>query len=494
MKRSNLKRSALLALACTSLLGGAALADDGEDLARDFGATVERLQSALSETLYGFKAPLPASAGPTTGAVRTTTQPAWAQALVARGLKVEYLTRNAADATDMMAFYPAANPTHLITCVEGGRTVINSATGKLNPSIQSISLANGEVKTLVRGMTSCDGIRTTPWGTVLATEEASDGGAYELLNPLSLADVTIVNRATGQTSAPDRVIRRLALPTMAWEGIAVLANGVVYAGDELRPGTGGADRDGGAIFKFVPSVAWAGGPAITALSQSPFAAGNTFAMQVACVNNTQQVGQGCEVGNAAWVPVLATTARTDARTALATGYYRPEDLHQDLKYADAANPAAVRFCWTDTGNEDALNYAEVMCAVDSKPLVATAVERSVWVSRFIEGDPDFNSFDNLDFQPRTGNLYVIEDHPNGDVFACLPDGTDRNLDTDGCAKMLSVVDSSAEPTGFIFDASGKVAYVSIQHSDDALMPKVDDYGTDDVLRITGFKVGDRRRD
>lgn len=61
----------------------------------------------------------------------------------------------------------------------------------------------------------------------------------------------------------------------------------------------------------------------------------------------------------------------------------------------------------------------------------------------------FNSFDNLAFQPRTGNLYVIEDHDKGDVYACLPDGEDRDIKTDGCIHVLSVKDSSAEPTGFM---------------------------------------------
>jgi hypothetical protein len=112
----------------------------------------------------------------------------------------------------------------------------------------------------------------------------------------------------------------------------------------------------------------------------------------------------------------------------------------------------------------------------------------VVVNRFVEGDADFNSFDNLDFQPRTGNLYVIEDHDNGDVFACLPDGADRDLKTDGCVRILSVKDSSAEPTGFLFADDGETAYVSIQHSDDANMPLLDGYGTDDIIRITGFKV------
>jgi len=132
-----------------------------------------------------------------------------------------------------------------------------------------------------------------------------------------------------------------------------------------------------------------------------------------------------------------------------------------------------------------------MCAVDRAPDTASATERTVVVNRFVEGDTDFNSFDNLAFQPHTGALYVIEDHNNGDVFACLRDGADRDIKTDGCVKMLSVKDSSAEPTGFIFDASGTRAYVSIQHSNDGNMPLVDGYQTDDVLMITGFKLPKR---
>jgi secreted PhoX family phosphatase len=113
----------------------------------------------------------------------------------------------------------------------------------------------------------------------------------------------------------------------------------------------------------------------------------------------------------------------------------------------------------------------------------------VTVNRFVEGDADFNQPDNLAFQPGTRNIYVIEDNSHGDIWACLPDGADRDIKTDGCVKMLSVVDGSAEPTGFLFSGDGRTAYVSIQHSadpaDDSM--DVDGYGTDDVLMITGFR-------
>lgn len=129
-----------------------------------------------------------------------------------------------------------------------------------------------------------------------------------------------------------------------------------------------------------------------------------------------------------------------------------------------------------------------MCALDSDPLLADPASLTVVVNRFVEGDSDFNSFDNLDFQPLSGILYVIEDHDNGDIFACLRDGIDRDIKSDGCVKVISVKDSSAEPTGFIFSNDGRTAYLSIQHSTDDLVPLVDDFPTDDVLKITGFRV------
>ena len=108
-------------------------------------------------------------------------------------------------------------------------------------------------------------------------------------------------------------------------------------------------------------------------------------------------------------------------------------------------------------------------------------------NRVLEGDTDLNAPDNLHFQPVTGNMYVIEDNAFGDVWACLRDGQDRDIKTDGCVKILSVRDSSAEPTGFEFTADGKTAYVHVQHSSDSACssryltaPSNDDYPTDDL--------------
>jgi secreted PhoX family phosphatase len=468
------------------------LADDDFGAARDFGRHTQHVLNALSMPLFGVGNPLDESAPATTGDYRTPAQPAKDQVLLAHGLKAEYVTRNAGNAADMFAFWPNdESPTHLIFCIEGSRQDLGvplpgAGVNKFNPGVQRIRLSNGNVETMVRGTNACDGIRRTSWGTILATEERSDGGAYEIITPLMVTNHTITDRGFGtiidETGAPaTKVVKRTALPKMAWEGIGILPSGVLYAGDELRPGTP-ANADGGAMFKFVPAVPRASMGPITVLNDSPFVAGNVYALQVSCQSTSQQFGQGCEIGNGAWISVSAANARADANTAGATGYYRPEDLEIDEEYEGTG----ARFCWTNTGEADGSNYGEVLCGVDSAPLTASATQRTVVVNRFVEGDPDLNQPDNFAFQPKTGVHYVIEDNPNGDIFACLPDGADRDIKTDGCIKILSVKDSSAEPTGFKFTADGKTAYLSIQHSSDGLMPMVDDYRTDDIIKITGF--------
>ncbi len=453
--------------------------------AEDFGVVVDALLARNAPALFGIEAPLATSAAPSPmQGYRVAGRSVADSIALADGLVAEFLTTEAAEYSDMMAFYPAKTPSHLIACIESKAELL--APGKMQPGVQRISLVDGRVETIVRGTSHCDGVRTTPWGTILITEERDQGGAYEILNPLAISGtVTVLNGDTGETSDPVAVVRRPALPVMRWEGTAVLESGVVYGGDELRPGTTAPNADGGAMFKFIPETPFAGGE-IASLEDSPLVAGKTYAMQVQCVRDLVQYGQGCEVGNATWVQVDPAKARKDAHEKGATGYYRPEDLHQDPTYT-----AGVRFCFSNTGNEAAGNYAEVMCAIDSDPLApgpyaAGKLAPTTVINRFIEGDTEFNSFDNLDFQPGTGILYVAEDHLNGDIWACLPDGADRDVKSDGCIRVVSVKDSSAEPTGFIFDASGKTAYLSIQHSDDSAMPKVDGYRTDDLLKISGF--------
>ena len=467
---------------------------------------------------------------------RTPTQTVEEQFLFLRkGIQAEYFSREVGQDWDQMVFWPhgAVRPTHLVGCIEEILDCLSDTCGepsvvgdKLTPSVQVIDLQTRTVTTLVRGMTICDGIRTTPWGTVLATEEdlISDTGAvYEILDPLTNDEFTVLERGSGGAparivdqaarDASDRIIKRTAFPVIRYEGFLVHETGVVIAGDEERPGSyAPGDTDGGAVYKFIPTNLYdpATGP-IASLDKSPLIAGTTYALQVSCRDDLQQFGQGCEIGNGAWIPLTPAAAsaptaapessldkgklrigREAAHAAGATAYYRPEDLHRDPMFSDPDQPDAVRFCFAVTGNHAASNYGEVQCAIDQDVTTATGTTGEIVVNRFIEGSPEFSQPDNLAFQPTTGVLFVVEDNGtsqgNSDVWACLPDGADDNIKSDGCVRLLKIADGSAESTGFLFTPDGTEAYFAIQHSADGNMPLVDDFQTDDLIRLSGFRV------
>jgi len=465
-------------------------------LRADFGKKWEDKLYIESEKYFGFDGAK--KEGYSTNVSRKDADEASDAILLADGLTASFLTREAANKADLFNFYPTANPTHIFSCIEGGSEEINSTTAKRNPSVQSWDLETGEVKTVLRGMERCDGLRATPWGTLVATEETNDGALYEIIDPLNVENHQIIDRANGTvvdgvgSSTPStKIIKRQVMAEMAWEGLTVLESGIIIGGDELRPGTAVDDADGGAIFKFVPSTPRTATGNITDLSESPLVSGTNYAMQVSCKDSKQQFGQGCEVGNATWIEVNAATARADADANGATGYYRPEDLHRDTTFV-GEDADDMKFCWTNTGNEGASHFGEIMCAVDSEPLeVGNGVLTTV-VNRFIEGNEEFTSVDSLDIHPVTGDIYGIEDHKNGDIWACLKDGADKDIKSDGCVRLLSVKDQSAEPTGFIFSPDGSKAYLSIQHSSDTDVTLhdggnlVDDYATDDIIVIDGF--------
>lgn len=513
----------ILALAISMMASGAAVAGG------DFGLEVQNLLRAQSFKFFGVVKPLTASE--TVSVSRAPGQTPKDLIKLAPGLNAEFVTRKAGQNSDQMAFWPNdIKPTHIVTCIEDFRDPVDNVVGaypngqvKFGPSIQRVNLKTGAVETILRGLSSCDGIRRTPWNTIVATEERDDGGLYEILNPLAISELTVVTRgasdiidSTGATVA-GQVEYRGAVGKLAWEGLDLTQQGVVYYGDEERPGSGGANADGGSLFKFVPSTVWDGLTPVTSLSQSPLVAGNVYAYQASCQNRTSssfpQFGQGCEIGEGAWVKVDPANLRTSADANSATGFYRPEDGHFDPLYTGSG----VKFCWTNTGNAGAKNYGEVVCLMDTNPagtgevtinnpdvnahgltyLADSAEVKGFAVAaanRAVEGDADLNQPDNLAFQPLTGNMYVIEDNPFGDVWACLRDGNDRDIKTDGCVKILSVRDGSAEPTGFTFSGDGKTAYVHVQHSNDTACvdgsdcANNDGYPTDDLVKITGFKI------
>ncbi|HOV03071.1 MAG TPA: hypothetical protein PLJ34_09405 [Hyphomicrobiales bacterium] len=454
--------------------------------AEDFGALVELQLAGRSAALFGIDGPLAASAG-ADPIRRAPEQSAADQLLAARSLVPAYVTRAAADRSDEMVPFPPDAPTHLVGCIDAGTAGdgFAPAGAPATASLERIALADGKVETILSGLEHCGVARATAWGTLLVGERgiAGDGAAWEILDPLALTGAAVLDRESGRVSDPAGVARRPALPVIAWAGAALLDSGVLYAGDDATPGEIGVDRDGGTIYKFVPAQAHPGGR-IAGLDRSPLVAGRSYALQVSCFADRIQFGQGCGLGNAGWIEVDPASARFDADGLGATAWYRPSDMDVDPLFE---GPGA-RICWANSGRADAGAYGEVLCAVDRSPRIAgdEASAFTVRVSRLLAGDDDFNSPDDVAFQPGTGILYVAEGRGNGDVFACLPDGADRDLASDGCIKLLSLRDASAKPAGIVFSPDGLTLYLSVGHSEDGAMAGAGGPASDDVLAVTGL--------
>ena len=495
----------------------------------DIGMKYEHQLKAKSGKLFGFVRPLADSARAADIVPRNEAEAADRQ-LLAKGLKAEFVTRAIGGNGDMITFWPDdTDYTHLIVCNELGRGgTTPGGNGGYTPAVQRVEVATGTVETILHGMDRCDGLRTTQWGTVLVTEEAgADGGAYEIIDPLNTTGHWIAERGAAGMPADIRngvdspqpsesVVKRTALVAQSWEGLDVLDNGVVIGGDELRPNL---DSDGGAVFRFVPEVFYpcAGAPVrpgqlcdntISDLDESPLVSGRNYALATVC-NGTVDYGQGCETGNGLWIEITEPgNARAEAAAAGATGYCRPEDLHVDGSYGEFAGGEGIRWCWANTCaggggeaicvTEDDMDAQDVEYNDDFGRNLLTA---RATITRFAGNDGEMRNHDNLEIQPYTGNVYIIEDYntldeeggSGGDVWACLPDGGDRDRVTDGCVRVLSITDPDAEPSGFIFDGTGRTAYYHVQHGQqfDALRDfdsnKVDGR-TDDLIKITGFRV------
>jgi secreted PhoX family phosphatase len=223
---------------------------------------------------------------------------------------------------------------------------------------------------------------------------------------------------------------------------------------------------------------------VTNLSQSPLVAGKIFGLRVGAAGHN---GQGSQYALGAWVAIPAAPdpdLRAQADALKLTGYYRPEDL--DVDPAALAH-SRIRFCGNNTGDEGAQNWGEAICITDGTLQQAAAGSSVPEVRLFVAGNPALAMPDNAAFQPGRNNLIIHEDAEtvtdlqgphNNDLWDCLPDGSDQDLQSDGCIRIATLNDLTAEWTGSIFDASGKHFYVSVQHNVS---------GAGVILDITGWR-------
>jgi secreted PhoX family phosphatase len=332
-------------------------------------------------------------------------------------------------------------------------------------------------------MTACDPVRATAWGTIIFGEESGPttspatpgGNLLEIIDPINTTGVTFdrVSGALSGGTGAGNITTRPAVGRLSFEGLALLPNGVLYYGDENRPGQ---TTVGGAYFKFIPSNPYTGSSPISSLSQSPLASGAVYGLRLGkngAAPGTDN-GQGTNTGLGTWVAVPnSNNANLRAATATLrlTGYYRPEDAEID---PEAFSRGLVRFCANNTGNEDTDHtWGETICVTDGFYVTVTSNSASPEVQYLVLGTSDFAMLDNLTYQPIRGNWIIHEDgdaperaiNPhNNDLWSCLEDGDDADNQSDGCLRIGTLNDLRAEWTGGLFDQGGNHFYVSVQHN------------------------------
>ena len=474
-------KKTLISLAVISSFSSAAYAAQNQD----FGLKVQSLAMAQSNKLFGVVQPLDESSTLSLTAAQADANPAKLVTL-AKGLTAKVISAapNLGANIDMMTLWPdSKHPTHIIACNEQGSAQV---------ALQRINISTGVVEDIVSsGLTSCDPTRRTAWGTIIFGEEnGNNGRMFELLDPLTTTGVTVSGSGLGTTTSDLAHVRFLpALGQLSFEGIALYPNGVMYYGDENRPGNG---NPGGAYFKFIPSTPWSGGAPITDLSNSPLVSGTVYGMRVGKRSGNSDYGQGNETGRGTWIQITGAqpvNLRAAAAASQLTGYYRPEDLDIDMEALDDGD---VRFCGNNTGEDTQggdQNWGETVCITDDTLAEATdtVTLSTPELQRLVVGNFEMAMMDNIAYQPGAANWVVQEDGEgpgatpprNNDIWSCVDDGDDTDILADACARVISLNDLNAESTGGIFDATGKHYFVSIQHN-------VTGHGV--ILEIDGWKT------
>lgn len=313
-------------------------------------------------------------------------------------------------------------------------------------AVSVVDLGTGETRVLAQDVswTALDGIRWTPWNTLVFAEETAGGRFFEaVLNEDRMSVKEVVDRP---------LVGRLA-----HEGIDIDADGNIYVVDEHRgrsSGCSGVLPCGGGIYKFVPET------------YGDLSRGSLYVLKV---DGADGLGQGEWVG-----PIDPLTAREAGTAAGGQSYQRPEDL----EIIDGKLYVAITEGPRDVATDSSTGlpafthelYEGRVIAIDLDSLAVTNFVKpglNVPVEIGRPGDAGhqsgFDSVDNLAEAPN-GDLIMIEDNKPSDIWFA---GTDTNEfgASEQVGLFASLTDPEAEGTGIYFSPlDPHTLYVNVQHS------------------------------
>ncbi len=309
-------------------------------------------------------------------------------------------------------------------------------------AVSVVDLETGETRLLAAdpSWNALDGIRWTPWGTVLFAEETSGGRLFEMeLNDDMMSVAAIHDRP--------------AVGRLSHEGIDLDGAGNVYVVDEFRGASsscndGSVAPCGGGIYKFVPNT------------YGDLSAGELYVLGIEADTRRDGTGQGVWLG-----PIDPADARVSGSLAGGQSYQRPEDLEV---IGDTLYVAITEGPRDEYGKE---YYEGRVLAIDLETLavrdfVKAGVNVPVEINKPGEAgfQSGFDSVDNLAEAPN-GDLVMIEDNVPSDIWFAKT----KKVNRFGAAKKVklfaSLADPKAEGTGIYFSPRDPhTLYVNVQHS------------------------------
>ncbi|UER55922.1 DUF839 domain-containing protein [Kineosporiaceae bacterium SCSIO 59966] len=296
-----------------------------------------------------------------------------------------------------------------------------------NGSLSVVDLRTGEAKVIVQdeGYRRLDGLRWTPWGTLLFAEETAGGRLFEaFLDPKDPSQVL-------------RVEERPEVGIMRHEGIGVDEQGTVYVIDELN---------GGSIYRFVPTT------------RGDLSDGQLYALRLTdLAPEDQEYDQDTavladRVGPYEWVPLDMETVVVDAEQAAddvnATGFGRSEDVELIGNTLYVANTTEDRVVAIDLKTEVLTTFvgAGVNVPVEDRATATTG----------------FNGPDNL-ASSTNGQLFIVEDNVPSDIWVASKHDKSTSGVADDVEPFASLKDPGAEGTGIYFGKDPRTLYVNVQH-------------------------------